>query len=182
MTPQGVARRYAAALFDVAAKAQVLDAVERDLSAVVQLTLSHDELRRLFETAGVPPQKKRAVVDALLGAAGLVQVEVARLLRLLADRDRLMLLADIGAAFAERMMDARRLVAAEVVTAAPLGEARTAVLAEALGQATGRTVTLTERVDPSIIGGVIAKVGSVVFDGSVTRQIERMRERLRSEA
>ncbi len=182
MTPQGVARRYAAALFDVAAKAQVLDAVERDLSAVVQLTLSHEDLRRLFETPGVPPQKKRAVVDALLTASGPLQSEVARLLRLLADRDRLMLLTDIGAAFAARMMDARRLVPAEVVTAAPLGEVRKAALAEALGQATGRTVTLTERVDPSIIGGVIAKVGSVVFDGSVTRQIERMRERLRSEA
>src|SRR6185436_8300965 len=106
---------------------------ERDLSVVIQLTDSHDGLRRLFETPGVPPQKKRAVVDALLAASGTLQPEVARLLELLADRDRLMLLPEVARAFAERMMDARRLVPAEVVTAAPLGEGRKAALAEALG-------------------------------------------------
>jgi F-type H+-transporting ATPase subunit delta len=104
------------------------------------------------------------------------------LLRLLADRDRLGLLAEVGHAFAERLLELRRVVPAEIVTAVPLGETRRAALAEALARATGRTVTITERVDPAIIGGVVARVGSLVFDGSITRQIERMREQLRREA
>jgi F-type H+-transporting ATPase subunit delta len=182
MTPRGVARRYAAALFDVAAKAEVLDAVERDLTDFVDALSSHDELRRVFDAPAIAPQKKRAVVDALIAASAPVQPEVARLLRLLADRGRLMLLADIGEAFGERLMERRRVVSAEVVAASPLGDARKAALAEALGRVTGRTVLVAERVDPSIIGGVIARVGSVVFDGSVTRQIERMREQLRRDA
>jgi F-type H+-transporting ATPase subunit delta len=178
VTARSVARRYAAALFDVAAKAGALDAVERDLATAVTLA-SHDELRRVFDNPAIGVQKKRALVDALLAASGSVQAEVARLLRLLADRDRLMLLPEIGAAFAARLMDERRVVPAEVVTAVPLGDTRKAALAEALGRATGRTVLLEERIDPSIIGGVVAKVGSVVFDGSVTRQIERMGGRVR---
>ncbi len=182
MTPRGVARRYAAAQFDVAVTGQVLDAVERDLVAVADLTASHEDLRRVFETPAIAPQKKRALVTALLAHAGPVQAEVARLLGMLADRDRLGLLADIQEAFAERVREVRRVVPAEVVTAAPLGDARRAALAEALGRATGRTVTLTERVDPAILGGVIAKVGSVVYDGSVVRQIERMREQLHRDA
>jgi len=179
MTPRGVARRYAAALFDVAVKAGVLDAVERDLSAIIQLTSSHEELRRVLDNPAIAPQKKRALMDALIAAAGPVQSEVARLLRLLAERDRLTLLAGIGDAFGARLMEQRRVVPAEVVTATPLDDARRAALSEALGRATGRTVLLSERVDGSIIGGVVAKVGSVVFDGSVTRQIERMREQVR---
>ena len=182
MTPRSVARRYGAALFDVAVKAQALDAVERDLSAFVRLIATHDELRRVFDAPGIAPQKKRAVVDALLAAAGPIQAEVGRLVRLLADRGRLSLLPDVNGAFAERLMDERRVVSAEVITAAPLGDASKAALSEALGRATGRTVMLTERVDPGIIGGVIAKVGSVVYDGSVTRQIERMRDQLRRDA
>jgi F-type H+-transporting ATPase subunit delta len=177
-----VARRYASALFDVASKAATLDGVERDLAAVVGVVTAHDELRRVFEAPGIPAAKKRALVDALLASAGPLQDEVARLLRLLADRDRLGLLAEVGHAFAERLLELRRVVPAEIVTAVPLGETRRAALGEALARATGRTVTITERVDPAIIGGVVARVGSLVFDGSVTRQIERMREQLRREA
>ncbi len=182
MTLRGVARRYAAALFDVGSRAQRLEPVERDLDSVARLVAAHDDLRRVFESPAIPVTKKRVVVDALLAAGQPVSDEVARLLRLLADRDRLMLLPDIAQAFGERMMDQRRIVPADVVTAAPLGEAQKTALAEALGRATGRTVTVTERVDPTIIGGVVARVGSVVFDGSVTRQLERMREQLRREA
>jgi F-type H+-transporting ATPase subunit delta len=75
-------------------------------------------------------------------------------------------------------MAARNVVTAEVTTAVPLSDAHRTALAAALGKAVDREVTVTERVDPSIIGGVIARVGSVVFDGSVTRQIERMHETL----
>jgi F-type H+-transporting ATPase subunit delta len=79
-------------------------------------------------------------------------------------------------------MEAAGVVMAELVTAAPLGDDREAALAHALGQATGHRVDVTGRVDESIIGGVVAKVGSVVYDGSVSRQLERMRQRLSAEA
>ena len=68
------------------------------------------------------------------------------------------------------------------MTAVPLADDSRAALAAALGRAAGAHVTMTERVDPSIIGGVVAKVGSVVFDGSVTTQLARMRQKLVAES
>lgn len=181
MTLNAIARRYAAALFNVVRKTNAIDRAEQELRALGDLVASHDDLRRVFETPMVPAPKKRAIVDAVLAASGGVSGEVRRLLEMLADRDRLIVLPALVSAFGERAMQSRNEVAAEVTTAVPLGDAKRASLAAALGRATGGAVTMTETVDPSIIGGVIAKVGSVVFDGSVTRQLTRMREQLRSE-
>jgi F-type H+-transporting ATPase subunit delta len=68
------------------------------------------------------------------------------------------------------------------VTAVDLPADRVAALQQGLAQATGRQVQLASRIDPSIIGGAIAKVGSTVYDGSVTRQLQRMKETLTAEA
>jgi F-type H+-transporting ATPase subunit delta len=178
MTPRSLARRYAGALFDVVQKNGTVEAAGRDLGAMVELVAGHESLRTVFQSSGVPPQKKRGVLEAILAASGPVAGEVRRLLLLLADRDRLALLTDIAGEFAARAMAARRVLPADIVTAVPLGDARRAAVAQALSRASGCEVTVHERVDPSIIGGIIARVGSVVYDGSVTRQLEKMRHRL----
>jgi F-type H+-transporting ATPase subunit delta len=177
-----VARQYANALYQVAEAHQRTEPVGRDLADLARLVEQHADLKAVFETPLVVPRKKRALVDALAAASPDITVEVRRLLEMLADRNRLMLVAEIAAAFARRVMAADRVVAADVVTAVPLDEGRKASLAQALGQATGQTVTITDRVDPGIIGGVVARVGSLVFDGSVVRQIERMRQTLLGDA
>jgi F-type H+-transporting ATPase subunit delta len=181
MTLNAIARRYAAALFDVVRKRNTIERVEQELNAIRDLVASHDDLRRVFDTPTVPAPKKRAIVDAVLASAGGVSDETRRLFEMLADRDRLVILPALAAAFSERAMQSRNVVAAEVTTAVPLPAGKRDSLVAALGRATGGAVTMTEKVDPSIIGGVVAKVGSVVFDGSVTRQLQRMREQLRSE-
>lgn len=182
MSQQSVARQYANALFSVAQKSGQLDAVTVDLRSVEQLFESHAELRAVFETPLVPARKKRAVVDALIEASGGMSGEFSRLLQLLADNDRLGVIPAMAAAFHARVMEANQIIPADVVTAAPLDAAGEAAVAAALGRATGRQVTVSARVDPAIIGGVVARVGSVVFDGSVVRQLERLRQRLSAEA
>jgi F-type H+-transporting ATPase subunit delta len=99
---------------------------------------------------------------------------------LLAEQDRLALIGDVAEGFAERLRAAQKVVPAEIVTAVPLPDGRRAALAAALGRAAGLDVLVTERVDPAIIGGVVARVGGVVYDGSVARQIDRVREQLLS--
>jgi F-type H+-transporting ATPase subunit delta len=177
-----VARQYAHALYDVAAREHQVDAVGRDLSSVAALVEGHPELKAVFDTPLVTPRKKHALVDALVAAGGAIRPEVSRLLTMLADRDRLRILGDLEAAYAARVMEAGQAVSADVVTAVPLSAEGQARLADALGKVTGRTVTVTARVDPAIVGGVVARVGSLVFDGSVIRQIERLRERLLADA
>jgi F-type H+-transporting ATPase subunit delta len=182
VSERAVTRQYAHALYDVAAREHQVDAVGRDLAAVAALVDAHPDLKAVFDTPLVAPRKKRALVDALLAAGGPVRPEVARLLAMLADRDRLRIVVDVSAAYAAKVMEAGQTVSADVVTAVPLSAEGQAQLADALGKVTGRTVTVTARVDPAIVGGVVARVGSMVFDGSVVRQIERLRERLLADA
>jgi F-type H+-transporting ATPase subunit delta len=180
MSASAVARQYAAALHDVARRSGQVDRAGRELADFAALVASHDELGRLFRGTGVPAPQKRAVVEALLSRMPDVSHAVSRLLLLLAERGRLVLIDDIVAAFRERTMEAGRVAQAELTTAAPLDEATSRAIVAALGRAVGSELTVTARVDPAVIGGVVAKVGSVVFDGSVARHLERLRERLLS--
>lgn len=178
MTADAVARRYAAAFFDVTTKAGNTDRAAAELAAFNQVIEGHAELARIFQTPAVPPQKKKAIVEAMLRAMDLASPEVGRTLQLLAERDRLAALPKIVAALMDRVTAARRVVPADVVTAVPIDDARRAALAAALSKAMGADVRMTATVDPSILGGVVARVGGFVFDGSVARQLERLRERL----
>jgi F-type H+-transporting ATPase subunit delta len=178
MTFRAIARRYAGALFDVAEKRGSLDRTAQELHGLRDLVAGHQDLRTLFESAIVPPARKREVVEALVKAAPGLSGEVQRLLLLLAERGRLQLLGDIATLFDEQLMQQKHIVRAEVVTAATLEPSTRDALAGALGRATGGQVVLEERVDPEMIGGVTARVGSTVFDGSVATRLERMRQRL----
>lgn len=182
MTPQAVARRYAHALFDVATRGGKVDRVGADLATFQALVAGSPDLGRVFASPVIPVRNKRAIVDDLVARSGDLCGEVARLLEMLADRDRLSLLDGVTAEYQVQAMRAARRVSAEIVSAVPLDAARASALADALGRATGLEVTLTQRVDPAMVGGLVAKVGSLVFDGSVTRQLARMRDRLLSGA
>ena len=180
MTIRSMAKRYALALFDVTHKLGREEQAGQNLAAAANIINGHAGLKKVLESPGVPPQKKKEVFDAILSASG-VAGEVRRMLDLLAERDRLMFVPVVAEAYAERLLQAKKIVPAVVTTAVPLSDRNRAALTQSLGRAAGGQVTLTERVDPSIIGGVVARVGSVVFDGSVTRQLEKLGEKLRAE-
>ena len=180
MTLQAIARRYAAALFDVTKQNHTLDAAQAGLASVAALVAGSPELATVLGSAGIPAQKKLAVAQSLVAQLGVPQ-EIERLITALGDRDRLGLIADVASAFDAKVRQEKHILQAEVTTAVPLSPERTAALAASLGKALGGTVTIQQHVDPSIVGGVIAKVGSLVFDGSVTRQLELMKTALTTE-
>jgi F-type H+-transporting ATPase subunit delta len=178
MTNRTAANRYARALFDVAIKEQQdLDALDRDLTEFIDLMKAHPLLEKVLLNPAVPSPRKRAAVAAVIGGAKLWPA-VAKLLVLLAERDRLVLLPDLLAAFRERVRDMRRIVRAEVVTAEPLSPERAQAVARGLEQRSGRNVQMELRVDPSIIGGVVARIGSTVYDASVATQLLKLKQRL----
>jgi F-type H+-transporting ATPase subunit delta len=181
MTSHGAAIRYARALFDIALAEKLdLRTTYEELRGFADLFSKTPDLARVLTNPAIPSSRKHALVETLLSRAGAVQAAVRKLLLLLAERDRLILLPDIAQAFESRLMDHEKVVRAEVVTAMPLGEDRVAALRDGLKRATGRDVQLESRVDPAIIGGAIARIGSTVFDGSITRQLQRMKETLAS--
>lgn len=178
MTDRAIARRYARALFDVTAAEGDLDRVERELEAFAAVVRDHGELRAALTHPAVSPSRKRAVVAALVERAGPVTPALAKLLLLVAERDRIRLLPELVEAFRERLLEHRRIVRAEVTAAVALPPDRLQALADGLSRATGREVRLEVRVDPSIIGGAVARVGSLVVDGSVAGQLERLKAEL----
>jgi F-type H+-transporting ATPase subunit delta len=178
MTSRAAAIRYARALFDVAQKEGDVQQAGRDLKEFAELVASNEALARALASPAVPVQKKRALVEALVTHAGSISPIVSKLLLLLADRDRLMLLPDIVASYEHRLMDQAKVVRGEVLTAIQLPVERLQSLQQSLSTATGRQVQLENRVDPSIIGGAIARIGSTVYDGSVTTQLEKLKQQL----
>ena len=178
MTNRTAATRYARALLDVAvAEKTDLDQVERDLAAIVDLFTQHKAFAQVLLNPVVPVPRKRAAMDALMARAKLLPV-VTKLLGLLAGRDRLVLLPDLLDAYRDRLLQHRNIVRAEVTTTTPLPPDRVKSIESSLARATGRTVSLSAKVDPDIIGGVITRMGSTVYDGSVARQLQRMKEKL----
>ena len=178
MTRRTAAARYARALLDVALKEKIdLARVESDLVEFAALLEQQKALSKVLLNPAVPAARKRGVVAALT-ARMRPEAVVVKVLALLAERDRLGLLPDLVAAYRDRFLDHQKVVRAEVVTATPLPPERARQIERSLARATGRTVTMSVRIDPSIIGGIVARVGGTVYDGSVVRQLARLRERL----
>jgi F-type H+-transporting ATPase subunit delta len=181
VTNRSAASRYARALFDVARRESDPQAVERELAAFVDLVRGHEQLGKVLVNPAIPAPRKRALVGELAARAGLSAV-TAKLLTLLAERDRLVLVGDLLEQYQQRLLDHQQVVRAAVTTAVPLPAESVPALAQAFARVTGRRVQVTTAVDPAVIGGVVARIGSVVYDGTVRRQLERIREALTQEA
>jgi F-type H+-transporting ATPase subunit delta len=178
MTNSTAATRYARALLDVAVREKAdVDQIEGELASLVDLFAQNPALERVFLNPVVPVPRKRAAMDALTARAGVLPI-LAKLLGLLAQRDRLVLVPGLLAAFRDRLLDYRNVVRAEVTTTALLAPERAKSIEASLARLTGRTVALSTKVDPTIIGGVVTRIGTTVYDASVTRHLERMREKL----
>jgi F-type H+-transporting ATPase subunit delta len=143
----------------------------------VRLFKQHPALERVMLNPAVPVPRKRAAMVDLLANAKLLPV-LGKLLVMLAERDRLVLLPDLLESYRERLLDFQDVVRAEVTTATALPAERATAIEAGLTRATKRTIRLSTRVDPSILGGAVTRIGGTVYDGSVTGQLKKMQETL----
>jgi F-type H+-transporting ATPase subunit delta len=177
MSMRASAARYARALLDVTISEGDPQQAERELAAFVDLLKQHRDLGAALTNPAVPAANKRAVIDQVL-ATMKPSGPIAKTLLLLADRDRLSILPDLLDIYRDRLLAHQQVVRAEVTTATPLAEDRAADLQRRLTALTGRQVLMTTKVDPAIIGGVVTRIGSTVYDGSVASQLQAIRQRL----
>lgn len=169
---------YAEALFAVAEAEGVLPTVENELYGFARALEQNHELREALTDASLPAENKKTVVRELIGhRASPVTVNV---LGFAIDAGRARELPKIVDALAERAAAERQHRVAEVRTAVPLTDAQRERLAEALGRATGGQIDVKVVVDPSVIGGVVARIGDEVFDGSIRRRLDQAKQRLGS--
>jgi F-type H+-transporting ATPase subunit delta len=177
MTGTTIANRYARALADVVLERHETNEVTKELIDFERMMSENPQLRDVFASPVIATERKRAVLDELLARIRPRQT-TANFLRLLLDNSRLHDLDQMLNALS-RELDARmNIVSAEVTTAREIGQQEKAALQSQLKAATGKEVRLQFRTDPAIIGGVVARIGSLVYDGSIKNQLAQMKRRL----
>ncbi|NTX11057.1 ATP synthase F1 subunit delta [Myxococcus sp. CA051A] len=179
MVNMSIARRYARALLDVSSEVGRIDAVAEQLSSFADIFAKNPEMTDVLHNPIYSRAQRAQVVEGVMKLVPNLEPVLANTLRLLVDRNRLPYVADIARVFRD-MADARAgRVRGNVTTAAALPADTLAALRQSLQQITQRDVILETRVDPSLLGGVSAQVGSILYDGSLRTQLEEMRRELK---
>lgn len=184
MTLSAVAARYANALADVVTAPTAALAPQQALAELRSFEATFEsshELREALTTPAVPGSRKKAVIGRIADALGISRV-TRNFLFVLVDHRRIMLLAGIIQQF-EEVLDARLGFArADVASAEGLSEQQRASLSTQLERLTGKRIRARFAVDPALIGGAVARIGSTVYDGSVRGQLASLERRLTAES
>jgi F-type H+-transporting ATPase subunit delta len=177
MQASAAARRYAKALFEISREDHKVAEVRGELARLSETLEENRDLRDALFTPLHPADERKKVLDAVAASLGLSQT-VKHFQSHLIDRRRLVDFPEICEEFGRLADETSGLMTAEVTSASPLDDRRKDRLRRALSQATGREVRLEVKVDSELIGGAIAKVGDVVFDGTLSAQLSQLRANL----
>ncbi len=177
MRSSAAARRYARALFALAKEMENVPAVRRELDELAALLDENPALSRSLFRPLHPAAQRRGLLRAVCARAG-TSTRLRNFYSFLIDQRRLVDFPAIRHEFGVLADDAAGRTRAEIVSATPLRDDQLDRLRRALSVRTGRQVELSESVDPSLLGGVIARVGGLVFDGSLRTQLSQLRANL----
>ncbi len=177
MVSDEVVRGYAEALFRVVEAEGELDRVEDELFRFGKLLEENYDLKQALSDRSIDKDQRAKVLDDLLSDK--VSPHTLGLLTFVVEQGRARQLPEILERLSALTAEARDSVVAEVRSAIPLDQEQREELAKALSEATGKKVEVKVLVDPSVIGGIVAKVGETVIDGSIRRRLEQLREQVR---
>lgn len=169
---------YAKGILTLARAEGQEERMESEFYAIGQALGESTELRNTLTDPQLPLEKKQAIIDDLLGArASSLTVAVVQLL---VSQGRVSELADIARSLVEQAAESRAKAVAEVRSAIPLDDETVKRLAAALGKATGKELEIRVVVDESVVGGLVARVGDIVIDGSLARRMDSLRQAVSS--
>lgn len=168
---------YAEALFSIVRAEGELDRVEDELFHFGKLLESNHELKQALSDKAIDREQRAKVLETIL--SGKVSPHTLGLLEFIVAQGRARQLPQILDELSDIAAEARSSVVAEVRSAVPLDESQRTQLAAALTKATGKKVEVKVLVDPSVIGGIVSKVGDTVIDGTVRRRLEQLKEQVR---
>jgi F-type H+-transporting ATPase subunit delta len=172
-----VARRYATALADVVTARGEAQEVKEELAAWSEMMQSNEQLLEVFRNPTIPYEQKRKVLSTLIARAR-VRPTTANFLQVLLQNQRLAELSEVNKRFAQILDERSGVVSAEVTTARPVAQSSQAALHEKLAAMTGKSVRLSFTTDEELIGGIVTRIGSTIYDGSVRNQLQQVRERM----
>lgn len=177
MAREEIIEGYAEALFRVVRAEGELERVEDELYRFGKLLESNHELKQALSDRSIDKIQRAKILDELLGDK--VSPHTLGLLTFVVEQGRGRQLPQILQRLSNLAAEAREAVVAEVRSAVPLDDKQTKALAEALSKATRKKVEVKAIVDPSVIGGLVAKVGDTVIDGTIRRRLEQLRDQVR---
>jgi F-type H+-transporting ATPase subunit delta len=177
----GLAERYAAALFELADERRMLDEVASNLRELQAMLRASDDLARLIRSPVLSREEQSTAVRMVAERAGLSPL-VCNFLSVIAANRRLFALLAMIQAFLAALARRRGEVTAQIAAAQPLSEAQLAALSEQLRRASGSRVSVDLQVDPTLIGGIIIKLGSRMIDASIKSKLQRLQLALKSVA
>jgi F-type H+-transporting ATPase subunit delta len=172
-----VAKRYSQALLESVEDPKKLEATAEALKWAIRLILENRELGDALKNSSIKRDRRKAILDEVGRKADMPPL-VVRLFKLLVDNNRLGELEAIGLKFDGLVDEALNREEAEITTAYPLSEKQQEEIRLSLSRITGKDIYLDIKEDPRILGGIVAKVGTLIIDGSVRTQLEKLREEL----
>lgn len=172
-----MARRYATALADVVAERGEAREVQEELSEWASMMQTNAQLMEVFSNPTIPYEQKRQVLNTLVGRTR-VRPTTANFLNVLLQNQRLAELGEINRRFTQVLDERAGVVSAQVTTAHPVPQASQQALRERLASMTGKDVRLSFTTDEELIGGIVTRIGSTIYDGSVRSQLQQFKERL----
>lgn len=175
MTNKKTARRYNIALYEIAAEKKSVDAVIADMESIRKTIAGSKELSNFIATPIVSQSKKAEVVKALF--TGKVNELTLKFLDIVTNKNRINIINDIITDFLNLVNEKRGIVSAKIKTAVDISDKEKSAITEKLKTYTGKNITATYSVDPSIKGGFIAQIDDKIIDASITRQLELLREK-----
>ncbi len=165
---------YAAAFLEVARAEGLLPRVEQELFGLSHTLETNEELRRTLSDASIPPDRRQSIVEDLLGARFLPLT--ASLVSFVVSTGRARDLPAIIEKLVERSAAERKHALAEVRSAVALSDDQKERLAKSLSDSLGRQVEVKVIIDPDVLGGLVARVGDIVIDGTVRHRLEQLKE------
>jgi F-type H+-transporting ATPase subunit delta len=177
MSTGTIARRYSAALADVVLESGDVDAVKAELAGWGELFRSNEDLQTVFSNPAITHANKEKVLESLIAKTKPTKT-TANFVRVLLQNSRLMDLADINDRFAAELETRSGVVLAKITSARELPQTERADFEAGLAKLTGKRVKANYSIDPELIGGVVIRIGSTVYDGSVKTKLENFREQL----
>ncbi|HTJ41882.1 MAG TPA: ATP synthase F1 subunit delta [Kofleriaceae bacterium] len=177
MVTGSLARRYAKAVFQIGEQYKNLDKLGADLTALAGALKTSPELVDVLSNPAVRRADRRKVLDAILVRLK-AQDETKHIVNLLLDHERLGSLPAIAREVVAMIEAKAGRITAEVTSATDLSAAQLTQLTQTLEKLSGKKVTIEKKKDPALLGGVVAKVGDVVYDGSVRTQLRTLRDEL----
>lgn len=177
MVTGSLSRRYARAVIDLGTAGKNLEPMAADLRSLAHAMRDSTELQSALTNPAIRRADRRLVLDGLLQRIG-TQPQTKNLVYLLLDSERLGSLEGISREV-DTMMESRAgRITAEVISAKPLDATQLSQITAALEKLSGKKVDISKREDPSLLGGVVAKVGDVVYDGSLRTQLRTLRDEI----